>query len=79
MNWRSIKYLTEDDYDKPLLFKMPYDEDIPVAYFAGYVEDGYIYSMAYVDDYGNENDHFIVALYQAPAETQYIRIDEILG
>lgn len=77
MNWRNIKHLTEDDYGKPLLFKMPYDEDIPVAYFAGYVEDGNIYSMAYFDDYGNENDRYVAALYQVPDETQYIRIDEV--
>lgn len=77
INWRSIKLLAEDDYGKPLLFKMPYDEDVPVTYFAGYVEDGYIYTTAYVDDYGNKNDYYVTTLYQAPDETQYIRIDEI--
>lgn len=77
MKWRNIKHLTEDDYGKPLLFRMPYDEDIPVTYFAGYVEDGHIYTTAYVDDYGNKNDQYVVALYQAPADTCYLRIDEI--
>lgn len=77
MNWRNIQNLSATEYDKPLLFKMPYDEDKPVNYFVGEICDGAVYASAYVDDYGNLEKLYIMPVEQIPSETLYLRIDEI--
>lgn len=69
--------MTEDDYGKPLLFKMPYDEDLPVNYFAGEISDGEVFAFAYVDNYGYEEHRYVMNVKQIPPETCYLRIDEI--
>lgn len=78
MNWRSVIHLSEDDYGKPLLFRMPYNDKLPDNYFAAEIDiDGDIYALAYVTEDGFENSFYIMNVRQMPRQTKFLRIDEI--
>lgn len=79
MNWRSIKHLTEDDYDKPLLFRMPGNNTAPLLYFVGEINNFGLSSMGYLDNIGYPDTRYVMSVERIPPETHYLRIDEIKG
>ncbi len=74
MNWRSVKLLSEDDYDKPLLLRVRINDFYRQNYVSGYITPQRKFvSISIVKD-----SHFMaVDGGLVPDDAYFIRIDEI--